>query len=160
MEEAHGQGGYGMVAILGLREGTVQPLISQISRSGKPLYLASVNAPTELVLAGSDAALSEAAERAQRAGARIRRPCVSVPAHCPSLHGVSERLRAAMCHVLIERPHVPTSAITAHALYMMAVRLPMISFSTFRTLSGGMSPWRSYTSLAGESSLRRRPDKP
>lgn len=118
MEEAHGQGGYGMVAILGLREAVVQPLISQISQSGKPLYLASVNASAEMVLAGSEVALSEAAEAAQRAGARTRRLCVSVPSHCPLLNGVSDRLREAMREIRIERPRVPyISNHRARALY-------------------------------------------
>lgn len=106
MEEAYGQAGYGMGAILGLRESAVQKLIAGITGPETPLYLASVNAPAEIILAGSDAALSSAAEAAARVGARARRLSVSVPSHCPLLNGVSTRLREAMRETPMHQPRV------------------------------------------------------
>ena len=106
MEEAYGQAGYGMGAILGLRESAVQKLVAGIATPETPLYLASVNAPAEIILAGSDAALSSAAEAAARAGGRARRLSVSVPSHCPLLNGVSTRLREAMRETPMHQPRV------------------------------------------------------
>jgi malonate decarboxylase epsilon subunit len=118
MEQAYGHGGYGMSAILGLREADIQTLIDGIANPTMPLYLASVNAPAELVLAGNEAALSAAAHAAHRAGARARQLSVSVPSHCPLLDGVSARLRAAMRGIGIDRARVPyISNHRARALY-------------------------------------------
>lgn len=107
MEQAYGQSGYGMLAILGLREAAVQTLVAGIARPDTPLYLASVNAPAEIIVAGSDAALTAAGEAASHVGARARRLCVSVPSHGPLLDEVSARLREAMREVRLERPRVP-----------------------------------------------------
>jgi len=117
MEEAYGKGGYGMLAILGLREAAVQTLVAGIARPDTPLYLASVNAPAEIIVAGSDVALTAAGEAASRFGARARRLCVSVPSHGPLLEEVSSRLREAMREVRLEPPRVPyISNVRARAL--------------------------------------------
>jgi malonate decarboxylase epsilon subunit len=117
MEQAYGQGGYGMLAILGLREGAVQTLIGGIARPDTPLYLASVNAPAEIIVSGSDAALTAAGEAASQLGARARRLCVSVPSHGPLLDEVSVRLREAMREIRLERPRIPyVSNVRARAL--------------------------------------------
>src|SRR3569833_1713051 len=107
MEEAYGQGGHGMMAILGMREPAVQQLVAEIARPIEPLYQASVNAPAEIIVAGSDAGLAAAAEAASRAGARARRLTVNVPSHCPLLDGVSMRLREAMREVRLDPPREP-----------------------------------------------------
>lgn len=117
MEQAYGRGGCGMAAILGLREAAVQTLIERIARPDRPLYLAGVNAPAEIIVAGSDAALIAAAEVVGRMGARVRRLSVSVPSHCPLLDEVSTRLRDAMRQVRLDKPRVPyISNVRARAL--------------------------------------------
>jgi malonate decarboxylase epsilon subunit len=107
MEQTFGQGGYGMVAILGLSETAIETLIAGIATSARPLYLASVNGPAELVLAGNETALGAATQAAQHAGGRVRRLAVSVPSHGPLLSAVSDRLRAAMSEMRLNRPRVP-----------------------------------------------------
>jgi malonate decarboxylase epsilon subunit len=107
MEREFGAGGHGMAAILGLDEPTVQRLIERVERGAGALYLASVNAPNEIVVAGSDAALAAVRVQAEHSGARVRRLKVSVPSHGPLLDGVSARLREAMAGVRLERPRVP-----------------------------------------------------
>jgi malonate decarboxylase epsilon subunit len=102
-----GQCDYGMVAMLGLRESAIQTLIDGIADATTPLYLASVNSPTELVVAGSGAALEAATLAAQRVGGRVRQLSVSVPSHGPLLNDVSDRLREAMREVRLDRPRVP-----------------------------------------------------
>jgi malonate decarboxylase epsilon subunit len=107
MEREFGSRGHGMAAILGLDEPAVRRLIERVEDKVGPLYLASVNAPNEIVIAGSDAALSALGLEAEHGGASVRRLKVSVPSHGPLLEGVSARLREAMAGVRLERPRVP-----------------------------------------------------
>ena len=98
--------GHGMTAILGLTERDARGLIARVNARA-PLYLASVNCPSEVVVSGADAALELAAAAAQAAGARVRRLRLSIPSHCPLMQDVSERLRAAMRGVAVRSPRVP-----------------------------------------------------
>ncbi|HTV95038.1 MAG TPA: acyltransferase domain-containing protein [Steroidobacteraceae bacterium] len=107
MQRAFGKGGFGMLAILGLPETAIGSLIERVAGGSSALYLASVNAPAEMVLAGSDAALAAAEQAARRAGARTRRLSVSVPSHGPPLEGVSTALRRAMAGVRLHPARVP-----------------------------------------------------
>jgi malonate decarboxylase epsilon subunit len=102
-----GAGGYGMMAILGLGEAAVQRLVERVASTAMPLHLASVNAPSEIVVAGADAGLTAAAAEAERSGASVRRLKVSVPSHGPLLDDVSARLREAMRGLHLDRPRVP-----------------------------------------------------
>jgi malonate decarboxylase epsilon subunit len=98
--------GHGMTAILGLTERDARSLIARVNARA-PLWLGSVNCPSEVVVSGADAALELAAAEAQAAGARVRRLRLSIPSHCPLMEGVSERLRAAMRDVAVRPPRVP-----------------------------------------------------
>jgi malonate decarboxylase epsilon subunit len=95
--------GYGMSAILGLSERDAGALIARVSARA-PLYLASVNGPSEVVVSGPEAALELAAAQAHAAGAATRRLRLSIPSHCPLMDGVSERLRVAMQGIAVRAP--------------------------------------------------------
>jgi malonate decarboxylase epsilon subunit len=96
--------GHGMTAILGLSERDARALIARVSTRA-PLYLASVNGPSEVVVSGADAALELAAAEAHAAGAAARRLRLTIPSHCPLMEGVSARLRAAMQGIAVRAPH-------------------------------------------------------
>jgi len=98
--------GHGMTALLGLSERDALALIARVSVRA-PLYLASVNARSEVVVSGSEAALALAAEEAGAAGAAARRLRLTIPSHCPLMDGVSARLREAMRSVALRPPLVP-----------------------------------------------------
>ena len=98
--------GHGMTALLGLSERDALALIARVSPRA-PLYLASVNARSEVVVSGSEAALALAAEEAGAAGAAARRLRLTIPSHCPLMDGVSERLREAMRGLALRPPLVP-----------------------------------------------------
>jgi malonate decarboxylase epsilon subunit len=106
MERDFGKAGYGMAAILGSGEAAVQRIVERLARDGASLHLASVNSSTEIVIAGSDDALSAATLEAERSGARVRRLHMNVPSHGVLLEGVSQRLREAMTGVRLDRPRV------------------------------------------------------
>jgi malonate decarboxylase epsilon subunit len=107
MTNLFGAGGYGMLALVGLRERVIQSLVERIASPTMPLFLSSVNSSAELVVAGSDSALSVAAEAAHELGASVRRLNVTVPSHGPLLNSVSDRLREAMRDVPLNTAHVP-----------------------------------------------------
>jgi malonate decarboxylase epsilon subunit len=95
--------GHGMTAILGLSERDARALIARVSARA-PLYLASINGPSEVVVSGPDAALDLAAAEAHTAGAAARRLRLTIPSHCPLMDGVSARLRTALQSVAVRAP--------------------------------------------------------
>lgn len=107
MQRAYPQG-YGMAAIIGLDERRVTTLVQRLGGADAQLYIANVNAPTQIVVAGADAALDAAIAAAQQAGARrALRMAVSVPSHCPLLDGVSRQLAAALSTIRLQPPRMP-----------------------------------------------------
>jgi malonate decarboxylase epsilon subunit len=95
--------GHGMTAILGLSERDALALIARVSARA-PLYLASVNGPSEVVISGPDAALELAAAEAHAAGAAARRLRLTIPSHCPLMEAVSGRLRTAIEGITVRAP--------------------------------------------------------
>jgi len=112
MEEAYPEG-YGLTAIVGLREAQLVPLL------GSECWLANINSPLQMVIAGSEAAMSAVATRARAAGAqKIHRLAVSVPSHCALLAEPAARLADAFRSVSLTRPSCAyLSGSTARALW-------------------------------------------
>jgi malonate decarboxylase epsilon subunit len=82
--------GYGLTAVSGLSETQIETLAA-----GEHVYVANVNAPRQIVVAGADAALEAFAARALAAGARkAQRLAISVPSHCELLADAAEQLVA------------------------------------------------------------------
>jgi malonate decarboxylase epsilon subunit len=100
--------GYGMAAIVGLDERQIAGIVEQIGGAAAQIYIANVNAPTQIVVSGPDRALDAAVEAARQAGARqaVRMP-VSVPSHSPLLDPVAARLAAAMQPIELLAPTLP-----------------------------------------------------
>ncbi|WP_161865897.1 malonate decarboxylase subunit epsilon [Pseudomonas yangonensis] len=96
--------GYGMTAILGLDQGSVERLLADAEG---PVYLANINAETQLVIAGSDAAMAKVAERARALGAgAAKRLAMSVPSHCKLLDEPARALAAAFARIELRAPQV------------------------------------------------------
>jgi malonate decarboxylase epsilon subunit len=98
--------GYGMAAILGLGERAATALIARVNEQ-IPLYLAGINAPTETVVSGADAALERVIAAAHEAGGRGVRLRVSTPSHSPLMDQVSVRLRELLQGITVAAPRVP-----------------------------------------------------
>lgn len=112
--------GYGLSAIEGLTETQVEALMEGVARaSGARAYVANVNAPRQIVVAGSDAALAAFNEQASLAGAhRAKRLAVSVPSHCELLREASEALAAYAADTPFRAPkHVYIGNRRARALF-------------------------------------------
>ncbi len=106
MEAAYPQG-HGMVAILGLDAAALQPLIARVHAPQTPVYLANLNAPTQLVIAGAEPALARVAELARERGAHgIRTVAISVPSHCELLAEQAAALAEEMRDVRVSPPRL------------------------------------------------------
>jgi malonate decarboxylase epsilon subunit len=101
-------GSYGMGVIQGLEEIAVQRLIERISTSEAPVYLASVNAPLEFAVAGSDRGIERCFDAARESGARsCVRLAVSVPSHCALLANAASTLAERVAKAPLSAPAVP-----------------------------------------------------
>ena len=104
MEQAYPKG-YGMAVVAGLDERQVAAILARVGGAHAEVYIASINAPTQLVVSGADRALEAAMQLARERGARrAERLAVNIPSHSPLLHVVSERLAAAMRTVEFHAP--------------------------------------------------------
>lgn len=99
--------GYGLAAISGLNETQVEALANiQADDGDEPVYVANVNAPRQIVVAGADAALDRFAARACDAGARrAMRLAVTVPSHCRLLDDAADELVAWSKDIPFRAPH-------------------------------------------------------
>ena len=119
MEDAYPTG-YGMTAVTGLLEAQLAPLVAQVHSAATPVYLANLNGPRQLVIAGSDSAMAAVAALVQTSslGARAERLAVSVPSHCELFERQAQELAAAMATVPLHRPRVTyISGSAARALF-------------------------------------------
>lgn len=106
MEDAY-PSGYGMMAVGGLTRQQLEPLVAQVHGAGKPVYLANLNGPRQIVIAGLDAAMEEVAGLALAQGAqRAERLAVAVPSHCELLDAQARTLACAMDQVAPARPRM------------------------------------------------------
>jgi malonate decarboxylase epsilon subunit len=100
--------GYGLAAIEGLDEVRVEGITERIRAAGLPVYVSNINAPRQIVVAGSDVALDAATAQAHQQGARrAERLAVSVPSHCPLLQPVADRLEQLMARLAFEPSSIP-----------------------------------------------------
>ena len=99
MEQAYPEG-YGLTAIMGLTRPRVEALMQ-----GHEVYLANLNAETQIVIAGPDEGMAQVAERALAKGAsKAKRLAVSVPSHCELLTAPAQKLATAFESVTLSRP--------------------------------------------------------
>ncbi|RFU44165.1 ACP S-malonyltransferase [Paraburkholderia sp. DHOC27] len=93
METAY-PSGYGLAAISGLTEHQLEKLaLEQAQQGDGRTYVGNVNAPRQIVMAGSDAALDALIARALATGARkATRLAVNVPSHCELLADAADEL--------------------------------------------------------------------
>lgn len=119
MEEAYPHG-YGMTAVTGLTPAQLTPLIAEVHSPEQPVYLANLNGPRQLVLAGADAAMAAVAASVQAsgAGAKTERLAVSVPSHCELFAAQAVQLAATMATITLRRPQLSyISASAGRALF-------------------------------------------
>jgi malonate decarboxylase epsilon subunit len=118
MEDAY-PSGYGMTAIGGLTRQQLEPLVARVHGPAHPVYLANLNGPRQIVIAGAEPAMQAVAELALAQGAqRAERLAVAVPSHCALLDKQARALACAMDQVALARPRITwISSSGARALF-------------------------------------------
>jgi malonate decarboxylase epsilon subunit len=100
--------GFGLAAIEGLTEVQVEGIVERTRTEKLPVYISNINAPRQVVVAGSDPALDLVTAQARQRGARrAERLAVSVPSHCPLLQQVADRLAQAVAGLTLRPPSMP-----------------------------------------------------
>jgi len=149
--EAAFPSGYGMTAVLGLELSALQALVTEVHATDSPVYIANVNAPTQLVIAGADAAMARVASLAQSRGAHGIRPvAIKAPSHCPLLE-------AAAAALALEVAAVPMSAPRLHLFSASLGRELRAPARIAEDLAHNMARpvlWHDATTLAHERGVR------
>ncbi|HXM09380.1 MAG TPA: malonate decarboxylase subunit epsilon [Terriglobales bacterium] len=110
--------GYGLAAIVGLTERQVSALVEQAYTDQDPVYVGNINAPRQIVIAGSNQAIIKVLQAAQESGARKAvRLNVSEPSHCPLLEPVAKSLKTRMQAIHLQQPKmIYVGNVTGRAL--------------------------------------------
>jgi malonate decarboxylase epsilon subunit len=97
--------GYGLSAIVGLSETQVGKLVDAVSTEEHPVFVANINAPRQIVIAGANAGMEWVLQQARIRGARkAERLDVLVPSHCSLLQPVADSLRSQLQSISVKDP--------------------------------------------------------
>jgi [acyl-carrier-protein] S-malonyltransferase len=117
MQAAVPPGAGAMAAILGLEDSEVTAACASAAQ-GDVVEAVNFNAPSQVVIAGSAAAVARAIEAANAKGAKRALPLpISVPAHSSLMQPAAQRLRARLLLTSVVSP------ITGVSVYGVAVKL-------------------------------------
>jgi malonate decarboxylase epsilon subunit len=110
--------GYGLAAIIGLTETQVCTLVKNAYAEQNPVYVGNINAPRQIVIAGSNEGMDKVLEAARKSGARKAvRLNVSEPSHCPLLQLVADALKKSLQAIHLQEPKmVYVGNVTGRAL--------------------------------------------
>jgi malonate decarboxylase epsilon subunit len=110
--------GYGLSAIVGLTESQVTQIVEAATSDRAPVFVGNINAPRQIVIAGSNAAMEEVLAEARRQGAaKAVRLHVSVLSHCPLLKPVADVLANRIATMSLTSPRMTyVGNVSARAL--------------------------------------------
>jgi malonate decarboxylase epsilon subunit len=110
--------GYGLAAIIGLTETQVCTLVNNAYTEQNPVYVGNINAPRQIVIAGSNEGMDKVLGAARRSGAhKTVRLDVSEPSHCPLLQPVADALKKSLQAIHLQEPKmVYVGNVTGRAL--------------------------------------------
>lgn len=156
MQQAYPQG-YGMTALIGLELAAVEGLLAQVHSPQTPVYLANINADSQVVIAGSDAAMQAVAELARGCGGGVaKRLAVSVPSHCPLLEQPAQALAAAFAEVPLQLPKLGyLSGSRARPMRSVEALRDDLAFNMCRVVD-----WRGTVQSAYERGVRLQIELP
>lgn len=107
MQDAVPAGEGAMAAIIGLDDDKVIEVCAATA-NGDVLQAVNFNAPGQVVIAGSAAAIERAMLTMKEAGAKRALPLpVSIPAHSSLMTPASERLAERIATINVQMPHIP-----------------------------------------------------
>lgn len=109
MQDAVPAGHGGMAAIMGGDAAAVQELCDQAAQ-GEVLSPANFNAPGQIVIAGTAAAVERATTLAKDLSLKAIALKVSAPFHCALMAPAAEKVRAALAEIEVKAPRYPVVA--------------------------------------------------
>lgn len=125
MQQAVPKGEGAMAAILGLDDAVVEKACAEAAQD-EVVSAVNYNAPGQVVIAGSKAAVERAVAACQEAGAKRAMPLpVSVPSHCALMRPAAERLESAMGALDMRPPR--------YTVYQNVDAQPHADLATLRT---------------------------
>lgn len=139
--------GYGLSAIVGLSESQVTSIVQTIYSDRNPVFVGNINAPRQIVVAGSIVAMDEVLAEARRKGARKTvRLHVSVPSHCPLLQPVADVLTQEFAKVNLGSPQmIYVANVNARAVHARE----SIAFDLANNIAHGVR-WSDATTVLAE----------
>jgi malonate decarboxylase epsilon subunit len=150
MEKAY-PNGYGLSVVIGLNERQLSRIVSEINKPESPVFLANLNAPTQIAIAGSNSGMEDVLSRAKNEGARAaKRLDVSVPSHCVLLQSVADELTFRMASIEIKTP----AAIYVTNRRARALRDPDRIREDLATNIAHAVRWHDATTVAYERGIR------
>ena len=125
--------GYGLAALIGLNEARVSELVKAVSSEPHPVFVGNINAPRQIMIAGSVDGIKGVLHRAVELGARKAELLpVSVPSHCPLLQPVAQSLRKQLGSMQIRDPQfVYVSNVKARAIRSAVGHFPSARVASF-----------------------------
>ena len=97
--------GYGLSAIVGLSETQVAKLVDTVNTKEYPVFVGNINAPRQIVIAGSNEGMEQVLQKARARGARkAERLDVPVPSHCSLLQPVADSLCNQLQSITVKDP--------------------------------------------------------
>ena len=139
--------GYGLAVLIGLNETQVSGLVKAVNSEAHPVFVGNINAPRQIVIAGSIDGMKEVLSRAVELGARKAELLhVSVPSHCPLLQPIANSLREQLRSMQVRDPRfVYISNVNARAIRSAAG----IATDLADNIAHGVR-WHDATSVAQE----------
>ena len=110
--------GYGLSAIVGLSESQVTKIVAATTSDEAPVFVGNINAPRQIVIAGSNVAMDRVLDEARRQGAsEAVRLHVPVLSHCPLLQPVADLLAKRISTMTLKAPAMTyVGNVTGYAL--------------------------------------------
>jgi malonate decarboxylase epsilon subunit len=97
--------GYGLSAIIGLTETQVAKLVDAVNSQEHPVFVGNINAPRQIVIAGSNEGMERVLQRALTQGARkAERLDMPVLSHCSLLQPVADSLHNQLQSISVKDP--------------------------------------------------------
>ncbi|MBM3188011.1 MAG: ACP S-malonyltransferase [Chloroflexi bacterium] len=108
MRDAGAEAPGGMAAIIGLSDKAVGEIVAEANGDREMVWIANLNSPGQVVIAGENEALARALELAKARQARRALPlAVSVACHTPLMKSAAQHLGAALEAMPFQRPWAP-----------------------------------------------------
>src|SRR5262249_44990144 len=126
-------------------------IVREFNKPESPVFLANINAPTQIVIAGSDAGMESVLHRAKNEGAHTtKRLPVVVPSHCVLLQSVADELIRRSANIEIRMP----KAIYISNRRARALRDPEAIREDLATNIAHPIRWHEGTAVAYERGVR------